>query len=474
MVSNENITFQDDEKQLMKMLNESVWRILRADTDLWRIYEGRSNISVMMGFKEEGRSSRLVDFLRFCTGRSSAHGNNPEPFTSMATSVTLESSVTFRTSVTLEPYLTSEPSVTLKPPLTSVSTVTLEPSLTSESTVTLEPSLTSETSVTLEPYLTSEPSATLKPPLTSVSTVTLEPSLTSETSVTLEESLTFETSVTLEESLTFESSVTLEQSLTSETSLTLEPSFTFEFSMILEQSLTFEPYLTFESSVTLEPSVTTDSSMTSEPVVNQSSTINMTASEETQTQLEEEEFPWFNVTSLDQCNEAYDELLDYVDSRIVDPFSDFRHESITFFDAADAVDEYLSPDCLALVEEGRQLKNAFSDEFEWVYNARDGLEAGLYAAERLLERYVELTTPSSLYEGFDARLMELCTWRTEFAVTFQEKGTRFIQNIGKARDSVRRAEPLLRRWAEHLYAIGVHGAFPIQGIMGQYLNASVR
>ena len=39
-----------------------------------------------------------------------------------------------------------------------------------------------------------------------------------------------------------------------------------------------------------------------------------------------------------------------------------------------------------LVEEGHQLKNAFSEEFEWVYVARDGLEAGLYAAERLLER----------------------------------------------------------------------------------------
>ena len=155
------------------------------------------------------------------------------------------------------------------------------------------------------------------------------------------------------------------------------------------------------------------------------------------------------------------------------PFSDFRHESITFFDAAVVADQYLSPDCLALVEEGRQLKNAFTEEFEWVYDARDGLEAGLYAAEGLLERYVQLQTPRSVYERFDASLKENCTWNSDVATTFQEKGMRFIQNIGQARDSVRRAEPLLRRWAEHLYAIGIHDAFPIQGVMEQYLNASV-
>ena len=285
------------------MLNESVWQILMADTELWRIYEGRRNISAMMG-------------------------NNQEPFTSMATSVTFGSSVTAETSLILE------------------------------------------------------------------------------------------------------------ASMTSDSSMTTEPVGTTECSLI--------------------PNITT--------------------SEQTQTQ-QEGNFPWFNVTKLDQCDAAYEELLHYMGYRIVYLFSNFRHESIKFFDAADDFarqnDVSESVDCYTLIEEGRQLKNAFTEEFEWVFNARDGLEASLYSAERLLERYLELQTPRSLYEGFDARLMELCTWRTEFAVTFQDKGKHFIQNIGKAWDSLRRAEPLLRRWAEHLYAIGIHGAFPIQGIMEQYLNARV-
>ena len=202
----------------------------------------------------------------------------------------------------------------------------------------------------------------------------------------------------------------------------------------------------------------------------------MTASEQIQTQ-QEGNFPWFNITKLDQCDAEYEELLSYMGYHIVYLFSNFRHESIKFFDAANDFarqnDVSESVDCYTLVEEGHQLKNAFSEEFEWVYGTRDGLEAGLYTAERLLERYVELQTPRSLYEGIDAHLMELCTWRTEFAVTYQDKGTRFIQNIGKARDSVKRAEPLLRRWAEHLYAIGIHDAFPIKSVMELYLNYSM-
>ena len=281
------------------------------------------------------------------------------------------------------------------------------------------------------------------------------------------------TSAALEPSLVLESSMTLEPSLTFETSVTLDPSLTLKPSLTFVTSVTFEPYLTFEPSATLEPSVTTDSSMTSEPIMNPLSTINMTASEQTQTQ-QEGNFPWFNVTKLDQCDAAYEELLKYMGYHIVYLFSNFRHESIKFFDAADDFarhnDVSDSVDCYSLVEEGRQLKNAFTEEFEWVFDARDGLEDGLYAAERLLERYVELQTPRSLYERIDAHLMELCTWRTEFAVTYQGKGTRFIQNIGKARDSVKRAEPLLRRWAEHLYAIGIHDAFPIKSVMELYLN----
>ena len=192
-----------------------------------------------------------------------------------------------------------------------------------------------------------------------------------------------------------------------------------------------------------------------------------------------EDFPWLNFTSVDECHDKYWALSHHIQSDILDVYGSFRHSSIKFVEAANEVSlrsEY--PECYTRIDDGKLIKDEFNEEFELVYSLRQvpntaQFEAALSTVEQLHGHYSAFQMPLSEYQDIEDQLSDLCNWTEEFAEKYEEKGFHFLSNIERTHDAARRSEPLLRRWAEHVFAIAKGNSYPIADIMAEYLNESI-
>ena len=206
-----------------------------------------------------------------------------------------------------------------------------------------------------------------------------------------------------------------------------------------------------------------------------------------------ESFPWFQWSNVDECQQKYQTLANHLYDVIEEPFTDYRHAAIEFFEVADTyatrdeetitqdeVRQSEYPECYAAVEEGKRLKEDFDEEFKRLYDLKEGLNGDqqkkdevLNNAEWLQGHFNQFQMPLSVYEELEERLEATCSNNTDFTDVLDDRTSRLIENLEKSQDSVRRSEPLLRRWAEHVHAIGKHESYPIDNIMTHYLNGSI-
>ena len=431
-----------------------------------------------MEFENDG-TSRLVDFLRFCTVAKTSPG----------------SSVTYST-----PAVSTEPSAILSPSEPSVSLVPSEPPVSlvlSKSYVTLssskpyislvpsEPSVSlssSELSVSLVP---SEPSVSLSSSQPSVSLVPNEPSLTLSSSKPYVSFVPSEPSVSLSSSepsvslVPSEPSVTLSSSEPSRSlvSLSAEASTidmalnsTTQSSFFTKSQLNHSP-----SAVIVNPTESYISDKASIPIEVKSPTLDVDdVVVKSFVDLSQEEemnrFPWLNVRDLNECDAAERQFKTYFSDVILAPYGRIkRYQELFYFYDNDfyySTPNYMTEECITLIERAKRNLNYFWAVLDSINNVTQGHLVAMRNLTDLISHF-HIST-----DKFDARLEEACQLRESLACEFRNDANEILKYIREARTFLSDAQKTIRDWQGILRNIGINKLFPTENIK-QYLTKNI-
>ena len=150
-------------------------------------------------------------------------------------------------------------------------------------------------------------------------------------------------------------------------------------------------------------------------------TANDTGSEEEE---EDYQYPLLNITSLDQCREAYRKSIKYIDEVIVVPYGDIQQDQEFFILAEEFARSTENPrytkqnvhgECFHLIEEGKEVMRLFYTVLNLVRKLKaNDSKVSVTTLEEIMQHLQPL---DALTNGtdFDGRLKQACGWQNDFA-----------------------------------------------------------
>ena len=193
--------------------------------------------------------------------------------------------------------------------------------------------------------------------------------------------------------------------------------------------------------------------------------------------LEQKQHPWLKITSFNQCEDAYLQFRKYVDDVIVAPYEHIQQVQDFFTLAeefAQAVDDntnkYDHRECLALVQEGREVIDLFVTIFNLVRKVKLGdLEDSMAIIVEIVWRLEELKVPESNTD-YDTRLKEAC-WKN-FYLELYLKYELSKLTIGPTPEIIKHPHTAIEQWYQILHDIAFDITF-LSDIMTQYLIQNI-
>ena len=170
-----------------------------------------------------------------------------------------------------------------------------------------------------------------------------------------------------------------------------------------------------------------------------------------QDQNEDNQCLWLNVTSPEECNEAYRKLKNHISDVTLGPFGHIQEDQ-EFFVMAQQYDDSVNnsgstkyPECFTLIEEEKVIMDSFDTVLLLVSSLIEvDIVEGLTTIEELKD-YLEDFNFSDSNRYFDSRLNQACGWRKDFSEIVHEKAQMYKAYITEGRFSLLQLEiPLLR------------------------------
>ena len=172
---------------------------------------------------------------------------------------------------------------------------------------------------------------------------------------------------------------------------------------------------------------------------------------------EDDQHPWLNVTSPEECNGAYMKLRNHINDVILGRYGHIKEEQ-EFFVMVQQYDDSVNnsgsteyPECFALIEKGKVIIDTFNTVLRLVSSLIEvDVVEGLATIEELKD-YMEDFNVSDSTRYFDSRLNQTCGWRKDFSKEVREKAQVYKAYIIEGRFSLLQLEiPLLRYYTQAL------------------------
>ena len=207
---------------------------------------------------------------------------------------------------------------------------------------------------------------------------------------------------------------------------------------------------------------------------NEDSTV---ATDNTVQTLKQKQHPWLTITGFNQCNDAYLEFRKYVDDVIVVPYEHIQQVQEFFTLAeefAQAVDDntnkYDHNECLALVQEGRDVIDLFGTIFNLARKVKlSDLEESMAIIVEILRRLEEFKVPESDAD-YDTRLKEAC-WKNFYLELYIKYEVSKL-TIGRTPEIIKNPHTAIEQWYQTPNDIAFDITF-LSDIMTQYLIQNI-
>ena len=201
---------------------------------------------------------------------------------------------------------------------------------------------------------------------------------------------------------------------------------------------------------------------------------------------EEHLHPWLEITSLEQCEEAYSNFSNHVNDVIP-----LRHADINFFeqeffiladDFANSFEDswyvkrFVYPECYDLIQQGTNALFLWWSIRHLIHRVVEGdFEEGFAAVEEILWRLELFKVPQSGKE-FDSKLEQACDWRKDFSESVRQRAEIDRSLIARSREALFEANSPIQRWYNIMYNIGydiVHRRSLLTDTMVKYLDKDI-
>ena len=191
----------------------------------------------------------------------------------------------------------------------------------------------------------------------------------------------------------------------------------------------------------------------------------MATTSNTQGRFEEQHiYPWLEITSLDQCDEAYSNFSNHVNDVIP-----LRHADINFFeqeffiladDFANSFEDswyvkrFVFPECFGLIQQGKDALFLWWSIRHLIHRVVEGdFEEGLAAVEEIQWRLEFFEVPESSKE-FDSKLEQVCDWQKDFSESVRQRAAIDRSLIACGREALFEANSPIQRWYNIMINIG--------------------
>ena len=166
---------------------------------------------------------------------------------------------------------------------------------------------------------------------------------------------------------------------------------------------------------------------------------------------EDDQHPWMNVTSPEECNEAYRKFKNHINDVIFGRYGHIKEEQ-EFFVMAEQYDDSVNnlgstkyPECFTLIEEGKVILDSFDTALGLVSTLTEvDIDEGLTIVEELMDHLEHFNISESI-RYFDSRLNQTCGWRKDFSEEIRKEAEMYKAYITQGRFSILEMEtPLVR------------------------------
>ena len=192
----------------------------------------------------------------------------------------------------------------------------------------------------------------------------------------------------------------------------------------------------------------------------------------------DDQYPWLNVTSLGECDEAFQKLRNHIQDVIITPYANIQFDS-EFFMMAHAYAYWVGEsayfkykECFDLIQEGHRFMYYIWVIVDLFGNLINGNLQVLSVIEELLNQHVEFQNLISEPKEFDTRLKLTCGWRKEFSEIVGQKAETHRANIARAREYLFEAEKYLDDWNSFLKTIFGNNSLTTSDI-AKYLDKNI-
>ena len=189
------------------------------------------------------------------------------------------------------------------------------------------------------------------------------------------------------------------------------------------------------------------------------------------------EHPWLNITSPEDCNEAHRKFKKHINDVIIVPYGHLQGEQEFFVIAeqykksGDYSEVIRYSDCFSLIEEGKEITDSFSTAFSLISQVveNDVEEEGLAAIEELMD-YLNNLNLSDSVNIFDSRLNQTCGWRKDFSVTVREQAETYKSHITQGRNFLLQLEAPLKTFFARVYLGDWDDTFDVDIYLAGYIT----
>ena len=198
-------------------------------------------------------------------------------------------------------------------------------------------------------------------------------------------------------------------------------------------------------------------------------------------ELDPEQHPWLNVTSLLQCDNAYRKLKNHINDVILEPYGNIQRDQDFFLIAEDFAQLSTNPElvkqvvyrqCYDLIDQGRNSIDFLQTLLYLVGRVvRGNIQEGLVAMEELVARLGQFQPPTSGV-SYDDGLRRACAWWYDFPSRVKQQAEIYRIFITGVANMLFYINTPIQRWDNILSHVEVRSSL-ISDMMAQYLAKSI-
>ena len=213
----------------------------------------------------------------------------------------------------------------------------------------------------------------------------------------------------------------------------------------------------------------------------------MTTTSDTEELLKEEHlYPWLEITSLDQCEEAHSNFSNHVNDVMLLRYTDINFWEQEFFTLAEDfansfedswyVKRIVYPECYDLIQQGKNILFLWWSIRHLIHRVMEGdFEEGFAVVEEILWSLDFFEIPESSKE-FDSKLQQACDWQKDFSESVRQRAEIDRSLIARGREALFEANSPIQRWYNIMINIGydiVHQRSLLMDTMVKYLDKDI-